>query len=49
MKYFGQALEWFSLAADQGNAEGQFEVARMMDKGLGLETVGRDLVGAVSW
>jgi hypothetical protein len=46
---YGTALEWFSLAASQGNAEGQYEVARMMDRGLGLETDGRDLVGAVSW
>ena len=41
-----QAVKWYRLAADQGNADAQYALATMYDTGDGLP---KDVVQAVKW
>ena len=45
-KDFGKAAEWFTKAAEQGNANAQNNLGMMYKKGLG---VGKDFGKAVEW
>jgi TPR repeat protein len=43
---YGEALKWYRLAADQGNAAAQFALGGMYENGLGLP---QDYAKAVKW
>ena len=43
---FGQAMSWYLKAAEAGDSEAQFLLARMLDTGAGSET---DPAGAIKW
>ena len=43
---FSEALMWFEMAADQGDVEGQYSVARAYDLGQGT---GQDASSAAQW
>jgi TPR repeat protein len=43
---YKEAMRWYRLAADQGNALAQFELGSMYDKGLGVP---KDYIQAHMW
>ena len=43
---YAQALDWYRKAAEQGNSDGQFNLASLLEHGQGTAV---DVTQAVSW